>query len=385
MPDSIFNPVVDGIVLNGGDGNNILTGTSLNDQIFGLGGDDQLSGLNGLDLLEGGMGNDLLFGGNGGDKLDGGSGDDFLSGDNDDDWLLGGLGNDVLTGGSGNDDLMGGAGTDILNGDAGNDLLNGGEGNDLLRLGAGADTIILAPGNGNDTVLDYQDGIDKIQLEGGLAFGDLQISALGRRNTVISINKPGDPFDGERLATFLGVRVSAFDVSDFINLAPTITSDGGGATATINVVENQTAVTDVETTDDFNTEGAGLTYSFTGGADQALFNLDANTGVITFNTAPDFEMPGDANGDNNYALQVTVTDAGGLTDVQDITVSVTDGNDAPTITSSATASVAENQTSAIDVNTTDDINAEGAGLTYSLTGGADQALFGIDANTGIVT
>nr|MDJ0595237.1 hypothetical protein [Pleurocapsa sp. MO_226.B13] len=39
---------------------------------------------------------------------------------------------------------------------------------------------------------------------------------------------------------------------------------------------------------------------------------------------PDFETPGDANGDNDYQAQVTVTDSGGLTAVQDITVSVTD-------------------------------------------------------------
>ncbi|NER47875.1 MAG: hypothetical protein F6J92_14510, partial [Symploca sp. SIO1A3] len=45
-----------------------------------------------------------------------------------------------------------------------------------------------------------------------------------------------------------------------------------------------------------------------------------------------FEAPGDANGDNDYNLQVTVTDSGGLTDVQNIVVTVTDvvENTAPT-------------------------------------------------------
>ncbi|NEP13111.1 MAG: hypothetical protein F6K14_23480, partial [Symploca sp. SIO2C1] len=69
---------------------------------------------------------------------------------------------------------------------------------------------------------------------------------------------------------------------------------------------------------------SGLTYSITGGADSALFSIDSDTGVVTFNAAPDFEAPSDANADNDYNLQVTVTDSGGLTDVQNIVVSVTD-------------------------------------------------------------
>ncbi|TVZ14963.1 BspA family leucine-rich repeat surface protein [Maribacter sp. MAR_2009_72] len=61
-------------------------------------------------------------------------------------------------------------------------------------------------------------------------------------------------------------------------------------------------------------------------------------------------------------------------------------NEAPEITSSATASVEENQTLAIDVDATDDIDVEGPGLTYSLTGdGVDQLLFNINNVTGVVT
>ncbi|MEO0869887.1 MAG: Ig-like domain-containing protein, partial [Cyanobacteria bacterium J06642_11] len=113
-----------------------------------------------------------------------------------------------------------------------------------------------------------------------------------------------------------------------LNTAPNITSDGGGAIATINVAENTTAVTNVETNDDSDTEGSGLTYSFStiggGGADNGSFSLDANTGVLAFVTAPDFETPGSVDNDNQYLVQVTVTDSGNLTDTQDIAVNVTD-------------------------------------------------------------
>ncbi len=104
-----------------------------------------------------------------------------------------------------------------------------------------------------------------------------------------------------------------------INEAPTITS-----VAEVEAEERQTTVVDVDSTDDNDSEGAGLIYSKTGGVDQDLFTLDADTGELTFTEAPDFENPGDDGEDNIYNIQVTVEDSGGLTDVQDIEVSVID-------------------------------------------------------------
>ena len=164
------------------------------------------------------------------------------------------------------------------------------------------------------------------------------------------------------------------------NSAPTITS-----AATASVLENQTSAIDVNTTDDFDSEGNGLTYSLSGGEDVNLFTM-TNTGVVSFINAPDFESPGDGDGDNDYEFQVTVTDSGGLSDSQEITITVTDEveNTNPIITSVATANVLENQTSAIDVNTADDNDSEGNGLTYSLSGGEDVSLFTM-TNTGVVS
>ena len=83
----------------------------------------------------------------------------------------------------------------------------------------------------------------------------------------------------------------AITVTNETNAAPTITSAAG-----VSVPENQTSAIDVESIDDNDSEGAGLTYSLTGGADQALFSINPNTGVLTFNGAPDFESPADAGG-----------------------------------------------------------------------------------------
>ena len=166
------------------------------------------------------------------------------------------------------------------------------------------------------------------------------------------------------------------------NLPPNITTS-----TNVFVPENQTAVIDVNATDDSDSEGSGLIYSKTGGADQALFNLDTNSGVLTFMSAPDFENPGDAGANNVYDVQVTVTDSGGLTDVEDIAVTVTDEmeNTAPNITTSTNVFVPENLTAVVDFDSSDDSDSEGSGLIYSKTGGADQALFDLDAISGVLT
>ncbi|MEL7084770.1 MAG: DUF4347 domain-containing protein, partial [Cyanobacteria bacterium J06597_1] len=181
------------------------------------------------------------------------------------------------------------------------------------------------------------------------------------------------------------VTVTIFDDPSQVpveNDPPTITS-----AAAVSVAENQTDAIDVESTDDNDSEGSGLTYSITGGADASAFSIDADTGVVTFNEAPDFEAPADADGDNDFEIQVTVTDSGGESTAQDITVSVTDvvENAAPTITSADVVSVEENQTAAIDVESSDDISSEGDGLTYTISGGADASAFSIDADTGVVS
>ncbi|MCK0146239.1 PKD domain-containing protein, partial [Arenibacter sp. F26102] len=110
-----------------------------------------------------------------------------------------------------------------------------------------------------------------------------------------------------------------------INTAPQITS-----ATTKEVVENQTAAIDVDATDDNDSEGSGLTFSFSGGNDDGQFNIDASTGVVSFVIAPDFKVPADSDADNIYDIQVTVTDSESLSITQDIAITVTDELEVPT-------------------------------------------------------
>lgn len=125
----------------------------------------------------------------------------------------------------------------------------------------------------------------------------------------------------------VGVEGAGGDGMEFvicadIKVPPTITSNGGGATAAISIPENQTAVTTVTATD-LNAADV-LTYSISGGADAAKFAINASTGVLTFVAAPDYEVPTDSGANNIYDIQVTVSDGNGGTDVQAIAVTITD-------------------------------------------------------------
>lgn len=106
-------------------------------------------------------------------------------------------------------------------------------------------------------------------------------------------------------------------------VAPTVTGPSGSAgdtTAAISVDENQTAVTTL-------TADESVTWSLTGSDDDAKFAIDANTGVITFVTAPDYETPtdvGDTANNNTYVMTITATDAANNTSTQTLTVTVLD-------------------------------------------------------------
>ncbi|MDD2990284.1 MAG: cadherin domain-containing protein, partial [Zoogloea sp.] len=171
--------------------------------------------------------------------------------------------------------------------------------------------------------------------------------------------------------------------------APQITSNGGGMTAAINHAENTLVVTTVTATD-ADQPVQTLSYAIVGGADGALFNIDAGSGVLSFDTPPDFEAPADANADNTYEVTVQVADGAGLTSTQSLSVTITPANDnAPEITSNgggstASISVMENTTTVTTVTATD-ADQPAQTLTYSIIGGADAAHFQINTSTGVLS
>ena len=185
------------------------------------------------------------------------------------------------------------------------------------------------------------------------------------------------------------VTISVIDVND----APIITDTEGANDGRVGVAVLEAAPsisTNFYTVVASDAEGDTLSYSLSG-ADAALFTINAS-GQLSFISAPDFEAPADADGDNVYNITVTVSDgtgAGARSDTIDITVGVTNRHDSgPIITSDATGSVLENKlfTTSTPVYTatgTPDIATYP--ITWSLKSGGDASSFNINATTGVVT
>ena len=132
------------------------------------------------------------------------------------------------------------------------------------------------------------------------------------------------------------------------NAAPSFSSD-----AAFDAAENQTSAGTVLAADsDADDDITG--YAITGGADRALFEIGATSGVLTFKAAPNFEDAKDTDTNNTYVVTVEATsgtDTREKTATQTITVTVTNADEgqsgtvaiddtAPTVGDELTASTA---------------------------------------------
>ncbi|MFG6100364.1 TIGR03118 family protein [Leptothoe sp. ISB3NOV94-8A] len=188
--------------LDAGGGDDTVAGESGNDIITGGGGDDVLRGdRNSRDAQTGEPGgNDIIFGGDGNDRIGGKSGNDILSGDAGDDYIWGDAGDDILMGVTGNDILVG-------DNDSG---------------GSGSDLFVFGNGDGTDTILDFEVGVDRIGLmEGELVFADLSLTQDGD-NTLLGVTSTG-----ETLAVLQNVQASALGANSF-EIVPDISDPSGG-------------------------------------------------------------------------------------------------------------------------------------------------------------
>jgi len=247
------------------------------------------------------------------------------------------------------------------------------------------DTAVLtvvatdADGVGPGLVYAIAGGADAAEFSIGSGNGQLIFDTTPNFEVPVDANTDNDyivdvsVFDG--VATIQQtITVSVQDINDN---APIFSS-----AATVSVNENSTTVITVQATDS-DTVGITAQYTIIGGADAAKFSIVLGSGVLTFDTAPDFEVPTDAGTDNSYILDVRAFDGTNNTD-QTITVTVLDLNDnAPVYSSGNAVNVNEGLTTVLSVTTTD-ADVVGSGPTYSLSGGADVGEFSIDSVSGVL-
>ena len=127
----------------------------------------------------------------------------------------------------------------------------------------------------------------------------------------------------------------------------------------------------------------GVSFSITdsgGTKDDALFNIVASSGKITFKTLPDFENPTDTNKDNTYTFD-TVANLGGTEQSKTITVKILDSNERPTDIALSSYSFNESNTVSIigRISVTDpDAGDADGGVTNITISGEDAELFTIE-------
>lgn len=171
----------------------------------------------------------------------------------------------------------------------------------------------------------------------------------------------GNPFDGVGLTNidvyanqtliYQYVKSSGGYSNNYINFVSAGISGLDNLTieklGLVNFAENSTGIvyTAIATDPD---AGTTLTYSLNG-VDAGLFNINANTGAITFKNTPNFEAPTDNGVNNIYDINVIASDES-LTRGQSIIIGVTDIidevptniNEAPTNISLSNNAVIEN-------------------------------------------
>ena len=167
----------------------------------------------------------------------------------------------------------------------------------------------------------------------------------------------------------MDVSVMVTDVNELGTLAGdashTYAENGTGAVGTYTLSDGS-----MDSTADWSVEGA----------DAGAFSISG--GTLSFSASPDYEAMADADGDNTYMVKVKAM-AGGEMEMMDVSVMVTDANDAPMFAqATAERSIAENSDAGMyigdPVTATDEDEDT---LTYTLSG-MDAASFDIDSATG---
>ena len=156
----------------------------------------------------------------------------------------------------------------------------------------------------------------------------------------------------------------------------------------LNVPDDVTSIALVDLTRQDVNYLSYLSYEFTGGADEDLFDdiRIKNDGSLFFKSPPNYEDKKDQGGINRYRVKVKVSDNNGGEFQQMVTVNILDVNEPPviiTLDGNDTSIIEhfENLTAVIDVNVTHEENATQS-VSFSIVGGADQAKFHIVPETG---
>lgn len=165
-----------------------------------------------------------------------------------------------------------------------------------------------------------------------------------------------DSYDDDRDGTNNAeALVAGFDPGGRIDTSAPIFNSG----SSISVEEGAIATGyTAQATDD----SGSVSYSLVGGVDELQFNIDSNTGALSFKSIANYEAPDDSDANNTYVVGILATDGDNPVAIS-VTVSVTDGPDqAPIAIAGSNQTAPLNATVNLDGNQSS--SADGSPLTY---------------------
>ena len=179
----------------------------------------------------------------------------------------------------------------------------------------------------------------------------------------------------ERDGPFSNTRDFEIKVMD-VNEVPIFTTDPPNLT---NVVfpENETRPVATYSAFDPDDSTSSISFELDYSGDNTVFNLDEDSGVLTFKEPPDAEDPGDANTDNIYLISVTAYDILHGTSL-DVAVTVDNVDEPPEVSGPDVVTIEENGATFVGSYTATD--PEDAAVSWELLAGPDASHFEIAAN-----
>lgn len=213
--------------------------------------------------------------------------------------IVGTSSSNSLSGTSAHDLIMGGAGNDTISGGDGDDILVDGTGVDRLTGGNGTDTFVLTADGQNDYILDFDAGVDRLDLSDFMMFygvGQLAITStssgaeLRFRNEVIYVTSS----NGNSLTSY------HFGLTPMIsvNRPPMFIAESGQSISGTSNADNQVGAGGDDTL--FGSAGADTLYG-QGGEDIA--NYSSSTGAITISLTDGTGAGGHAAGDTLSGIE----------------------------------------------------------------------------------
>lgn len=381
----------------GNSGDNAVVGNRGNNLIDGGGGNDTMIGDFGNDTLIGNTGNDSLVGGDGSDRFLGGAGDDTyadfnptsesiveLAGEGTDlvqvagDYTLGanienatyvGLASVQLTGNELGNFLTGSAGSDTLNGRAGADTLVGGAGDDQYFVENAGDVITELAGEGFDVVnasSSFDMSLVSAEVLDFTTAGTAAVTGIGNTLDNVIIGSAGDNMltgggGNDTISGGAGNDSITADIGDD-NL------DGGTGNDTLDGLAGSDSLSGAAGNDlltgtagNDTLDGGTGDDTLDGGSDNDFYILDSVGDIVVADT-------GGLNDVVQTSVDITLSDAGTFSGIEDIELVLDAGNIAATGNSVANRIAGSDGDNALDGKVGNDVLLGGAG-SDSLDGG----------------